>query len=496
MKKLYTLILLLTSFFGFSQPQQSIYGESIVNQEPTWDIPMTKAAGDSCGTYYNNYIGLAKTQLIREESMRTGNASESGQYNGRAQRFYAPQPIEVSGVEYYAYIKNNPGQDSIMVITTLNDYTVATDSIGLELARDTSYVIHHTFTINLPNMSTKSNFDIPVTVTDDYIISIYTPTDDSLKILANDPNNFEGNGENLAHALYDNSAYPSFTGWYSMLGDFGFDYDFLLAPMVKHDLHNSFNVINDTICPGVAGAACVNYTQVPVFTSNQYNVNHVNSTNSIVWYWDDGTFNSGLTSACHMYSNAGSYVVNLQDSIQKWDYVSNYCLANITETIVALDTVIADFTIIQTNIIVDFTNTSSFADSVSWDFGDGTTDGNVNTTEHTYATIGTFDVWLHVYNDCTQDSIMYQVTTDDVGLNEIEDLITIFPNPSNTDITINNIPTNAIIEIHNILGEKIVSRQSEGNTNTLNVSNFSNGTYFVKINTDSKSYTKKLIIKH
>ena len=104
--------------------------------------------------YYNNYIGLAKTNLIREESMRTGNASESGQYNGRAQRFYAPQPIEVSGVEYYAYIKNNPGQDSIMVITTLNDYTVATDSIGLELARDTSYVIHHTFTINLPNMST------------------------------------------------------------------------------------------------------------------------------------------------------------------------------------------------------------------------------------------------------------------------------------------------------------------------------------------------------
>tara|TARA_B100000809_G_scaffold266334_1_gene328569 strand:- start:2255 stop:3745 length:1491 start_codon:yes stop_codon:yes gene_type:complete len=496
MKSIYTIILLTITFVGSAQMEQPI--GDIVQSSPTWDQEVTKSLGDSCGTYFNNYIGISKTPLLREEPLRTGNASEAGQYNGRAQRFSAPQTIEVSGVEFYAYIKNNPTQDSLMVITSLNEYDVATDSVGVEIIRDTVYVTYNAFTVNLPNMSTKSYFDTPVTVTTDYIVSVFTPTDDSLFILANDPFTNAGNGENLGHALYDNASYPSFTGWYSMVTDFGYDYDFLIAPLVKYDLHEGFDVINDTICPGITANGCVeNYNQVAIFGSGHYNSNSANSTSSIRWLWGDGTFNTNLTQPlCHTYQNSGTYDLNLQDTMYRWDYNTAYCLVNVSQDIVALDTVIANFNFIQTNVEVDFTSTSSFNDSVWWDFGNDTIGGNLNSITHNYDSIGTFDVWLHVYNDCTEDSIMFQVTTDDVGIEEANYMVKIYPNPSSTSVTMENIPSNSIIEVYNIVGERVIITQAISNSTSINVSELCNGTYFIKINSDLKSFTKMLVVKH
>jgi len=499
MKKLYTLILLNLPLIGIAQ--LNLPTGSVITSTPTWTVNSNKAPGDSCGAYFNNYVGINKTFNLREEPMRRGSAfPNDGFYSGRAQRFVAPQPVEVSGVEFYAYIKNNPTQDSLMVITSLNEFDAVADSVGLEIDRDTVYVTYHAFTANLPFLSTKSYFNQSYTMTTDFVVSIFTPTDDSLFIMANDPNTFEGNGENLGFAQYNNPTpgYESYIGWYNVFnGDLGasYDYDYLIAPLVKYDIHQSFNVLNDTICP--TGNGCVDsYNQVPNFTANQYNSNYTNSTSSIRWYWDDGTFNAGLTSACHTYNNAGTYNVNLQDTLYKFDYNNNYCLVDITKSIVALDTVVPDFTFIQTNVVVDFTNTSSFADSVWWDFGDSTAAGNMNTVSHTYDSIATFNVWLHVYNQCTEDSIMYTVTTDDVGINEFENLISIYPNPAQNNVYVKNIPSNATLGIYNIVGEKIIEIQSTSNQVEINTNQFANGTYFVKINTNIQSITKKLVVRH
>ena len=102
MKHIYILTFLIP-FFGFSQIT-GVNGIDL-NQTANWESNTTKAPGDSCGTYFNNYIALGKLNLIREEPMRTGNAFASGQFNGRAQRFEAPQDIEVSGVQFFGYIK-------------------------------------------------------------------------------------------------------------------------------------------------------------------------------------------------------------------------------------------------------------------------------------------------------------------------------------------------------------------------------------------------------
>ncbi|HIP36972.1 MAG TPA: T9SS type A sorting domain-containing protein [Crocinitomix sp.] len=494
MKK--TLIILgiicCISSFSFSQTEAPV-PYTTINQSPDWQTNF-KAQGDSCGAYFNNYIGIHKTSIIRQEYLRVGNASEAGHYKGRAQRFNALQPIEVSGVEFYSYILNNPSVDSLMVITTLNDYD-AVNYVGTELARDTVYVKHNSFTTALPNLSVKSFFDQAITVTSDYIVTVFTPTDDSLIILANDPNTNEGNGEGLSYALYDNPSYPSFYGWYDMLVDFSYDYDYLIAPLVKYKQHNGFTLTSDTICENI-NDACVNYSQQIIFSDLQYNANAGNSTSSIYWVWGDNTFNLGLTSACHMYDNGGNYTISLNDTIDIWDYNTNYCIINLTAPIVVLDSANADFTFNQTNSTVDFVATVSNYDSLWWDFGDGQTESNNLTPQHIYSTISTFDVWLHVINQCSEDSIMYQVTTDNIGITEINDsnFLSIYPNPSSNSITIDIKQTDtAIIKITDINGQTVYFNSNVKNKTSIDISDFSNGLYIVNLINNSTIYSVKLI---
>jgi hypothetical protein len=280
-----------------------------------------------------------------------------------------------------------------------------------------------------------------------------------------------------------------------MLSDYGYDYDFMLAPLVKIDLHESFNVLDDTICPGIAGNGCVDYTQVPVFTLNQYNSSSTISTNSIRWYWGDGTFNAGLTSACHMYQNAGTYNLNLEDTLYRWDYTGNTCLINITKNIFAMDTVSPEFTFIQTSSTVEFINTSSFGDSLWWNLGNDSIVYNTDTVTVTYDTLGTYDVWLHVINECTEDSIMYQVTTDDVGLLSYDKQnLNLYPNPANQNITVSNLNPNSTLIIYNLLGAVVLKEITSGGQ--VNVSHLTNGTYIVKVYSDDNILTEKLYIKH
>jgi PKD repeat protein len=497
MKKLNNLTLLVMVMLSVNAIAQITAPNQLNSNsiEPEWQF-QSKAPGDSCGTYFNNYVGLSKTSLIRQEPLRRGNATESSNYNGRAQRFRAPQPIEIYGVEFYSYINNNPNVDSLMVITSLNEYDAVADSVGLELTRDTVFVSHTNFSVYLPNISVKSYFDTPITMTTDYIVSVFTPTDDSLIIIANDPFSNDGNGEGLSHALYDNPNYPSYYGWYSMLTDFAYDYDYLLSPLVKHKMPNMFSLQNDSICVNV-NDGCVSYQQMPVFTDQQYNSNSSNSTNSIFWNWGDNTFNTGLTSACHTYQNAGNYTINLSDTLYIWDVNNTLCILNLSDTIIVLDSANADFTFSQTNTTVDFNTTTTVFDTLWWDFGDGTTASNITNPTHVYGSLGTFDVWLHIVNSCSEDSIMYQITTDDVSLTDytFQDL-KLFPNPVKDILQIElGLDHIEKIEIISTRGKTIYQNQKilDKQVLTIDMSEFSPGLYFVKFSNSNDTQIIKVV---
>lgn len=79
------------------------------------------------------------------------------------------------------------------------------------------------------------------------------------------------------------------------------------------------------------------------------------------------------------------------------------CVKTINETICLRDAPQASFTFTPNNACagtpVMFTNTSVGGASVSWNFGDGSTAGNVNTVTHTYASSGVYNVTITVSTD-------------------------------------------------------------------------------------------------
>jgi hypothetical protein len=75
--------------------------------------------------------------------------------------------------------------------------------------------------------------------------------------------------------------------------------------------------------------------------------------------------------------------------------------------------------------------------------------------------------------------------------------ISIFPNPANTDLTINfplELKLNSV-ELMNYLGQKIKVEKG-GNLQKIDVSNLPNGAYFIRLLFDNQSITKKIMIQH
>ena len=485
-KTLLTILSVCLLSISFSQLQVPISKGN--GDTPIW--PMQKAAGDSCGVYYNNYVGLAKTSTVFFEAMRTTT------FEARAQLFHAAQPIEVSGFSFYAF-ETNPLLDSLMAICHLYDHDITNDSMGVLLAVDTVWVKHQAYSAVLPDIQVNATFDTPVTVTEDYLVAVYTEDDDSLKIIVSDFLGGDGNTEAVSYIYYSDPGAPSFHGWYNALNTYGasYDGDYLINPLVKYDLNDGFTILDDTICPELVSAGCVTYTQKANYSDAHYNSSSATPSNNLQWLWGDGFQNTNILSACHTYNNPGDYAISLNDTLYRYDFSNNVCVGQATEMIHVIDTVVADFTFITGGIIVDFTSTAGAADSLAWNFGDGNTGGDSLTIQHNYDSLGTFDVWLYAYNECGVDSVMMQVTTDDVGIDNNEFNFNLFPNPANSLISLTGLREGSTVEIINILGESILVETAVDATLELEINDLSNGTYFVRVSNDNDYLTKKLVVR-
>jgi hypothetical protein len=80
------------------------------------------------------------------------------------------------------------------------------------------------------------------------------------------------------------------------------------------------------------------------------------------------------------------------------------------------------------------------------------------------------------------------------GINktDVENEVSLYPNPSNTFVHINNAPANAVFSLIDLTGKTVYTTSNH----TIQTSDLSNGIYFIKITSQENSKSIKLVVKH
>ena len=181
---------------------------------------------------------------------------------------------------------------------------------------------------------------------------------------------------------------------------------------------------------------------------------------------------------------------------------TNGCTAsvNMPNYITVYDVPVANFTSSVSGPTVTFTNTTTGgtpAYTFQWDFNDGSPlDFTVNPV-HTFLIDGTYNVCLTVTdaNNCsstTCHTVVVFTTGIDKQVSAFE--ISIYPNPSLCGIFYLDLKENAMISIYDLVGKYIRTESVRAGKNTLDLHEFSQGTYFVKIENENGTIIKKISI--
>ncbi len=138
-------------------------------------------------------------------------------------------------------------------------------------------------------------------------------------------------------------------------------------------------------------------------------------------------------------------------------------------------------------------------DSYSWNFGDGSTLNNApSTASHTYTAAGPYMVTATLTNECGSETVIHTVVvTSTAGIEEngIEGL-SVYPNPASDKVTI-SIPETTPVSatVYSATGTLVASVEKLTAQTELSVQEWTPGVYFVRVQSESKTSTIKLVIQ-
>lgn len=141
---------------------------------------------------------------------------------------------------------------------------------------------------------------------------------------------------------------------------------------------------------------------------------------------------------------------------------------------------------------INFTNqtVADTAYSSVWDMGDTASTGNIITTQHAsyvYNTDGRYTVKLSVFNGVcplqTIEKTKYILIDKSLSVSSIKNnLVSIYPNPSNGDLTIDAETPFTTMEVFDILGKKVWEKEIAGSMNAqIGLTHLAAGTYTLKL---------------
>ncbi len=176
-------------------------------------------------------------------------------------------------------------------------------------------------------------------------------------------------------------------------------------------------------------------------------------------------------------------------------YLSGYQLfPRYHSDIVPLLAPVAAFTYTTTNQDVAFVDASTnFPILWAWDFGDGNV-GVGPTPSHTYAAGGSYAVCLTASNPAGSDTYCDTVQVAGVGINLVDNGVSVYPIPSSDVIIVKSDITINYLFVTDLLGH--IVRQVEPNqlaVQSIDISQLAAGVYLLKGYTTQGDFTRKFI---
>jgi len=234
-----------------------------------------------------------------------------------------------------------------------------------------------------------------------------------------------------------------------------------------------------------------------------------------LWTFGDGQ-SSDIQNPAHGFARAGYYITRENIINQSAGCTSNaFTLVNINMGggfIARFGYTIDSISRKAESYPVDYVGISlGDASKYKWSFGDGTYDSTTTTPTHIYATPGTYEVCLTVYDviSGTENTICESVTVG--GPNYFNSLFTgqdiilqCYPNPADERYYILfDLPSEAYvaINVYTVSGKKLQSainkKLDQGrHVYELDASDLANGLYIIKLYSDIRTATQIMSIQH
>lgn len=147
-----------------------------------------------------------------------------------------------------------------------------------------------------------------------------------------------------------------------------------------------------------------------------------------------------------------------------------------------------DFNIVDSNMTLSSLNWL-------WYFGNGDTSTQKYPKGIYYKDSGDYTAILTIDNGiCSYtDSVNFKLNKVISSVNSIKKLINLYPNPTNGELSV-NVPITGELKLYDIEGKLLLTKDIEAfQSNVINLSNFSEGVYFISIENNDQQYWTKVI---